>query len=218
MVDVFGEGKITVLELKNVKISHKGQVILSVDEEVLPGQFLTVMGRSGSGQSTLLNRIVGQLPNHFNATGALLLNGKPLNDVATERRQIGLMYQDALLFPHMTVAQNIAFGMKQRKNTEHIIQDYLRRVDLEGMAERMPNSLSGGQQSRVSLLRLIASEPKAILLDEPFSNLDEDVKMTTRQFVLEQLKETSVPVVMVTHDKADASSVTGKLISLSSPC
>ncbi|WP_242698660.1 ATP-binding cassette domain-containing protein [Alteromonas sp. 5E99-2] len=207
-----------MLELQNVKIYQNGKVILSVNEQVEPGQFLTIMGRSGSGKSTLLNWIAGQLSSDFNAKGSLILNGKRLDNVATERRQIGLMYQDALLFPHMTVEQNIAFGMKQQMNKKQIIHDYLQSVDLEGLGERMPDSLSGGQQSRVSLLRLMASEPKAILLDEPFSNLDEEVKITTRQFVLDQLKQTSVPVVMVTHDKEDANAVSGKLISLNSSC
>ena len=202
-----------MLELKHVCIQRNDTTIVSINETVAAGDVLTIMGASGSGKSSLLNWIVGQLPEQLSATGSLLLNGKVLDKINTEQRNIGLMFQQPLLFPHMTVAENVLFGMKkQRKRSE--VSRLLDSLGLQGFEQRQPDTLSGGQQSRVALVRLLASEPKAVLLDEPFSNLDSETRVKTREFVLSTLHEANIPVILVTHDQQEADAVSGKTVRL----
>lgn len=208
------------LQIKNLQLYRQGTLLLSLDEQITGGEILTVMGPSGSGKSSLLNWLTGTLPNGFTATGEVWLNDKNVSHLPTHLRHIGVLYQDALLFSHLSVAGNIAFAMPKgnkmgdRKQRREKIAQALAQVGLAGIGERHPDNLSGGQQARVALLRTLLSEPKAILLDEPFSKLDTQLRVDTRQLVFEQIRTHKLPAIMVTHDHSDAEAAKGKVIHL----
>ncbi|WP_201614169.1 ATP-binding cassette domain-containing protein [Psychrobacter sp. JCM 18902] len=212
------------LQIKNLQLYRQGELLLSLDEQITGGEILTVMGPSGSGKSSLLNWLTGILPNGFTATGEVWLNDKNVSHLPTHLRHIGVLYQDALLFSHLSVAGNIAFAMPQdnknsaeklnKKQRREKIEQALEQVGLAGMENRHPDNLSGGQQARVALLRTLLSAPKAILLDEPFSKLDTQLRVDTRQLVFEQIRTHKLPAIMVTHDYSDAEAANGKIIHL----
>jgi len=204
------------LEIKNCELYRQDEQLLSLNEQVKGGEILTVMGPSGSGKSSLLNWLTGTLPSGFNASGEVWLNGKSINDLPAHLRHIGVLYQDALLFSHLSVSGNIAFAMPKGNKKQRLekIEHALEQIGLKGMANRHPDNLSGGQQARVALLRMLLSEPKAILLDEPFSKLDIQLRVDTRELVFSQIREHKLPAIMVTHDHSDAEATNGKLITL----
>ena len=204
------------LEIKNCELYRQHELLLSLNEQVKGGEILTIMGPSGSGKSSLLNWLTGTLPSGFNASGEVWLNGKNINNLPAHLRHIGVLYQDALLFSHLSVSGNIAFAMPKGNKKQRLekIEHALENVGLKGMANRHPDNLSGGQQARVALLRMLLSEPKAILLDEPFSKLDTQLRVDTRELVFRQIREHKLPAIMVTHDHSDAEAANGKLITL----
>ena len=209
------------LQIKNLQLYRKDALLLSLDEQIAGGEILTIMGPSGSGKSSLLNWLTGTLPHGFTATGEVWLNEQNVSHLPTHLRHIGVLYQDALLFSHLSVAGNIAFAMpkdnKQRDKRQRLekIEHALEQVGLAGMSNRHPDNLSGGQQARVALLRTLLSEPKAILLDEPFSKLDTQLRAETQQLVFNQIRTRKLPAIMVTHDHSDAEAAEGKVINLS---
>ncbi|MBA6290993.1 ATP-binding cassette domain-containing protein [Colwellia sp. MB3u-70] len=211
--------EINSLQIKNLTIMHQQTPLLALNETIKGGDVLTIMGPSGSGKSTLLNWLTGMLPKEFQADGQLYLNGANITKVASYQRNIGLLFQDALLFSHLSVAGNIAFAMPKgdRKTRAIKISQALSDVGLAGLENRQPESLSGGQQARVALLRVLLSQPKAILLDEPFSKLDSQLRQETRQLVFEQIRQHQLPVIMVTHDESDAIAANGKVLHLKTP-
>ncbi|WP_201574406.1 ATP-binding cassette domain-containing protein [Psychrobacter sp. H8-1] len=208
------------LQIKDLQLYRQSQLLLSLNEQITGGEILTVMGPSGSGKSSLLNWLTGTLSNGFTATGEVWLNDKNVSHLPTHLRHIGVLYQDALLFSHLSVAGNIAFAMPKsnkmgdRKQRHEKIEQALVQVGLAGMGDRHPDNLSGGQQARVALLRTLLSEPEAILLDEPFSKLDTQLRVDTRQLVFEQIRTHKLPAIMVTHDHSDAEAAKGKVIHL----
>lgn len=204
------------LNIKNLQLKQQQHLLLTLNEEIKGGEVLTIMGPSGSGKSTLLNWLVGMLPSDFNAKGELFLNGQNISHMPSHQRHIGLLYQDPLLFPHLTVQGNIAFAMPKgdKITRQQELSQALEKVGLGGMEKRCPTSLSGGQQARVALLRVLLSKPKAILLDEPFSKLDSQLRQETRQLVFDQIREHQLPALMVTHDESDADAARGKVITL----
>lgn len=204
------------LEIKNCELYRQHELLLSLNEQVKGGETLTIMGPSGSGKSSLLNWLTGTLPSGFSANGEVWLNGKNINNLPAHLRHIGVLYQDALLFSHLSVSGNIAFAMPKGNKKQRLekIEHALEQVGLKGMANRHPDNLSGGQQVRVALLRMLLSEPKAILLDEPFSKLDTQLRVDTRELVFSQIREHKLPAIMVTHDHSDAEAANGKLITL----
>ncbi len=204
------------LTIKGLVLSRQQQPLLSLDTSIHGGDILTIMGPSGSGKSTLLNWLAGMLPAGFNAQGQLHLNGQDITTTAPHLRHIGLLYQDPLLFPHLSVSGNIAFAMPPGPKTQRqaSISQALAQVGLAGLEQRDTASLSGGQQARVALLRILLSQPKAILLDEPFSKLDSQLRHEIRQLVFEQIRHYLLPAIMVTHDQTDADAAKGKVIRL----
>ncbi|EAW28119.1 putative ABC transporter ATP-binding protein [Alteromonadales bacterium TW-7] len=204
------------LEIKNCELYRQHELLLSLNEQVKGGEILTIMGPSGSGKSSLLNWLTGTLPSGFSANGEVWLNGKNINNLPAHLRHIGVLYQDALLFSHLSVSGNIAFAMPKGNKKQRLekIEHALEQIGLKGMANRHPDNLSGGQQARVALLRMLLSEPKAILLDEPFSKLDTQLRVDTRELVFNQIREYKLPAIMVTHDHSDAEAANGKLITL----
>ena len=196
------------LVLKSIKISL-GTVPLfkPLSLTVPPGRIVTIMGPSGCGKSTLLASICGMLEPGFSLSGTITLNGRPLNGIEMEHRKVGILFQDDLLFPHLDVFGNMAFGlparMSRRQKRERVDKS-LTAAGLEGFGARDIATLSGGQKARVSLLRALLAEPEAILLDEPFSKLDENLRGSIKEFVFKQIGLMNIPALMVTHDRSDS--------------
>lgn len=206
----------SVLELKNVSISLSGKQLLEIDCSVGPGEILSVMGPSGSGKSSLLAYIAGFLAPVFESSGSVLVNGDDICSLPAERRRIGLLFQDPLLFPHLSVAGNLRFAIADAsKDKKQVIERGLDEIGLAGFDKRDPGTLSGGQASRVALLRLLLSTPNAVLLDEPFSKLDTQLREEIRTLVFSKLRASGLPTILVTHDQADADSAGGKIHYLS---
>jgi len=205
------------LHIENLNLFRQNEHLLRLNEHINGGEILTIMGPSGCGKSTLLNWITGSLAINFTATGNIILNNQNLTNVPAHLRQIGVLYQDALLFSHLSVAGNIAFAMPKgdKKQRYEKIEIALEQLGLKGLADRHPDSLSGGQKSRVALLRLLLNKPKAILLDEPFSKLDLELRETTRHLVFKKISDYKLPAILVTHDHNDAIAAGGKIINLS---
>jgi len=176
------------------------------------------MGPSGVGKTTLLHAIAGHLPAGFELTGHITLNGRPLNGPPAEQRRIGMMFQEAGLFPHLSVGDNLAFGLhatvRGRRARSQAVDRALAAAGLEGMGERDPATLSGGQRARAALMQSLLAEPEAILLDEPFSRLDQALRTGIRTFVLDHIRARSIPALLVTHDPADAEAAGGPVIPL----
>lgn len=178
---------------------------------VASGQILTLMGASGSGKSSVLAAIAGTL--HSVAEGAqalrfagtVTLDGIDLTNLPTARRGIGLLFQDPLLFAHMTVAENLLFAVPPGPRAQRLqqVEQALADADLAGYGERDPATLSGGQRARVALMRALLAQPRALLLDEPFSKLDATLRDQFRAFVFEHIRAQHIPAVLVTHDTAD---------------
>jgi len=167
------------------------------------GDVALLMAPSGAGKSTLLSWICGMPDPDLKASGSITLNGRMLNGLPPEARCIGIMFQDPLMFPHLTVAGNLAFGMKPGGNRKEIINHQLERIGLAGMANRDPLTLSGGQKARLALMRCLMAEPDALLLDEPFSGLDDDTRDMFSALVHQEISSRNLPVLMVSHDPRD---------------
>ena len=194
------------LQLIDVTISVHGRALIrSLNARIEPGQVLAVMGASGTGKSTLLAWIAGTLEAPFEARGGLRLDDRDLTSLSPQQRRIGLLFQDDLLFPHMTVRDNLLFALPAGDRAARVraTEQALAEAGLDGYAARLPASLSGGQRSRVSLLRSLLAAPAALLLDEPFAKLDLGLREQMRQFTFATLAARGVPVLLVTHDAAD---------------
>lgn len=205
------------LDLESVGIRLGADQLMSISAHVKPGEVLTLMGPSGSGKSTLINLISGFLPKAFTFTGNILLDEINIISLPPEKRRIGVLFQDPLLFPHFSVAENIIFALPpggSRETRMARANDLLRAVDLEDYGPRDPATLSGGQQARVALVRVIAAEPHALLLDEPFSKLDAQLRGSVRDLVFAEMRERQLPTLLVTHDKEDAKAAGGEIIAL----
>lgn len=196
------------LTLDGVSIEYSGTSLFSpVSLTISRGEVATLMGPSGCGKSTLLAAIAGSLDYGFSLRGNILLHGRRLNGVQMEKRRVGILFQDDLLFPHFDVYGNLAFGLSEelsRDERDGRIMAALQRVGLEAFAHRDVATLSGGQKARVSLLRTILAEPEALLLDEPFSKLDKPLRVSFREFVREQIQGRNIPALLVTHDEEDS--------------
>jgi putative thiamine transport system ATP-binding protein len=206
------------LVLDNVTIALAGHELLSISHHVPPGDVLTVMGPSGSGKSTLLAFLGGFLDPVFSASGRVLCDGMDLSPLPAEDRHAGILFQDPLLFPHMSVAGNLIFAIppsvRGRPERRRIARDALADIGLEGMDERDPDTLSGGQKARVALARVLVSGPRMLLLDEPFSKLDQDLRRQIRELVFAKARERRLATVLVTHDEADARAAAGAIIRI----
>ena len=195
------------LTLSGLSIILKGRTLLrAFDLDIAAGEIVTLMGPSGSGKSSLLSAIAGDLDAPFTSTGAVVLDGLVLDGMPPERRNIGRLFQDDLLFPHLTVGENLLFGMARGKASERLamMRLGLRRIELDGFENRSPQSLSSGQRARVALMRALLAKPGAMLLDEPFNKLDAELRASLRAYVFAHLRERAIPCLLVTHDRADA--------------
>ncbi|WP_437749678.1 ATP-binding cassette domain-containing protein [Enterobacter mori] len=181
------------------------------------GEIVTLMGPSGSGKSTLFSWMVGALSSDFNAQGELWLDERRCDTLPVETRGLGILFQDALLFDHFSVGQNLMLALPSRIKGEarrERVEQALRSAGLENYSASDPATLSGGERARVSLLRALLAEPQALLLDEPFSRLDKALRTTFRTWVFDAVRARNIPAVLVTHDEEDIPPG-GKVIEIS---
>ena len=207
------------LALIGVSISLGGRVLVPpLDLAIGPRCIATVMGPSGAGKSTLHAFIGGFLDPAFTAAGRVLVDGEDVTSLPAERRRLGLLFQDDLLFPHLSVGGNLGFGLAAnvygRAKRQARIDEALAQAGLAGFAARDPATLSGGQRARVALMRTLLAEPRALLLDEPFAKLDSALRQEFRGFVLAHARARDLPTLMVTHDPADAAASGGPVVLL----
>lgn len=209
------------LTLKEVSIFKGNAPLVSLSHHIAPGEVLTVMGPSGVGKSTLLAFVTGTLAPDFTATGSVHLDGKDITKTPPHHRHVGILFQDDLLFPHLSVAANLAFGLSAggtKAARQAKIEEALSEVGLDGFGDRDPATLSGGQKARVALMRMLLSEPCALLLDEPFSRLDATLRAQVREMVFARARARNLPILMVTHDAEDAAAAEGQIVTLSAMC
>ena len=204
-----------VLDGLTITLGEKRLVDLTLS--IARGEVATIMGASGSGKSTALAAITGTLSPEFRRSGRILLNKKDISEFPTRLRGVGLMFQEPVLFPHLSVGGNLAFALPAhvtgRSARRARIAEALASAGLEGAAERDPATLSGGQKARVALLRSLLAEPRALLLDEPFSRLDADLRTQIRNFTFERARAAGIPILLVTHDAEDARAAGGPVLS-----
>lgn len=204
------------LDIKNLSFKYNQiNIIDSFNMSAPKGSITTIIGESGSGKSTLL-RILAGLNN--SQTGIFTLDNQIVfneyKNVETHKRKIGLVFQDYTLFPHLNIEQNIAFGIHSKHKKKERIQSILKMVELENDAHKYPYECSGGMQQRVALARAIANQPKLLLLDEPFSNLDQDLKIRLRDQFISWAKQEEITLIWVTHDMEEAYAISNQVIEL----
>ncbi len=198
----------TFLSLKGLTKRYEGSPndsVKGIDSDVEKGQIVVILGPSGCGKTTTLKMIAGIVPE---TSGDILIENRSVIDVPSEKRDVSMVFQKALLFPHMTVGQNIGFGLKMRGLKRDVIDrkvnEMLELVHLDGYGHRYSAQLSGGQEQRVSLARALAIEPKILLLDEPFSALDAELRQEMRDLMLQLKERSDVTIIFVTHDQQEA--------------
>ena len=192
------------LQIKNLKVCYQQQPVLKdLSLQINNDDILCLLGASGCGKTTLLKAIAGLVPL---TEGQVILNQRDLSTIAVEKRKIGMIFQDYALFPHLTVAQNIAFGLGQASKSEQsaVVAEMAELVQLSAYLSRYPHELSGGQQQRVAIARSLACKPDLLLLDEPFSNIDSQVRYQLIEEIKTILKSQKVAAVFVTHSKEEA--------------
>ncbi len=195
------------LELDNISVGYSKEVSVLTDFSlsVEQGEFVSLLGPSGCGKTTTLRAIAGFLPIQ---EGKLLVNGKLYNSVPPNKRNIGFVFQNYALFPHLSVFENVAFGLRMRNISNDVIKEKVSKalsfVGLSGYEKRVPSQLSGGQQQRVAIARAIVIEPDLLLMDEPLSNLDAKLRIEMRTELARMQRELGITTIYVTHDQAEA--------------
>ncbi|MBX9810426.1 MAG: ABC transporter ATP-binding protein [Burkholderiales bacterium] len=204
------------VEIRNVSLAYGATPVLrDISVSIAPGEFFALLGPSGSGKSTLLRLIAG-----FNQaqSGTIIIGGEDITRVPPWQRNIGMVFQNYALWPHMTVNGNVAFGLVERRLPREVIREKvaaaLELVGLRDYGERRPGQLSGGQQQRVALARTIAIEPKVLLLDEPLSNLDAKLRVHMRTELLALQRKLGITTIFVTHDQEEALSISDRVAVL----
>jgi putative thiamine transport system ATP-binding protein len=198
-----------VLDIINCQIESKKWCITLPDIYVDKGELQMITGPSGIGKSTLLHWLLGNIPVHVNISGQIMLSGINITDLAIEKRRVGLLMQDVYLFPHLNVQDNICFALPKSSsffsNKQRRLEalNMLEQIDLAHLAARYPQNLSGGERSRVGLIRALANQPQVMLLDEPFAALDPSTREQMGDWAFQQLADQNIPIVMVSHDVED---------------
>ncbi len=213
-----------MLELENISIKLEAQknraachLMRDFSYQLDKGEIISFMGESGAGKSSLLGYIAGFLQSPFITSGMVRLNGRILNDLPAHQRGVGMLFQDALLFPHLNVGDNLAFALPpemKREQRRQKISMALQDADMAGFEQSDTASLSGGQKARIALLRALLAAPQCLLLDEPFSKLDAVLRDNIREFVFRHIREQKLPAILVTHDIADAKAANGKIFDM----
>ncbi|MDT3425350.1 iron(III) transport system ATP-binding protein [Paenibacillus forsythiae] len=208
---------VTISFREIVKKYGNTTVIPELSLEIQKGEFFTLLGPSGCGKTTLLRMIAG-----FNSIegGSLAFNDRVINQVAPGKRNIGMVFQNYAIFPHLNVSQNVEFGLTNRKTDKaeraRRVQEMLKVVQIEPYRDRMPKNLSGGQQQRVALARAIVIRPDVLLMDEPLSNLDAQLRVDMRNAIKEIQREVGITTVYVTHDQEEAMAVSDRIAVMKS--
>ncbi len=195
------------MQLRNICIALNGKSLIApFDLTVADGEIVTIMGPSGCGKSSLLAFIAGDLQSPLEGQGEIKLNDVDLSTMRPELRKVGRLFQDDLLFPHLTVGENLIFGMPRNSETSRtdMVRIVLQRIELSGFENRMPHTLSGGERARVSLMRTLVAKPNCMLLDEPFNKLDHELRDSMRTYVFSHLSTRNIPSIIVSHDIEDA--------------
>jgi len=200
------------------------QIIKNLNFKIMNGEFMTLLGSSGCGKTTTLRLILGSI---FPDEGKIYLDEEDMTDIPCHKRNVGIVYQNYALFPHMTAYRNIAFGLevKNEKDIETKVQNIMEKLNILGLEDRYPNQLSGGQQQRIALARTLVVEPKVLLLDEPLSNVDAKLRYELRSEIKTLQKSTGVTTLYVTHDQEEALIISdriaimenGEIIEVGSP-
>lgn len=206
------------LRLVGVRLAAAGRVLVTgLDLQVACGEVVALMGPSGCGKSSLLALVGGNLTPGIAATGEIWLNGVRVDRLPSEQRRIGILFQDDLLFPHLSVGENLAFALPRsvarRETRRRRVAAALVEAGLAGFADRDPATLSGGQRARVAMMRALLAEPRALLLDEAFAALDTALRQSFRAFVFEHARAAGLPVLMATHDPADAEAADARIVA-----
>lgn len=197
---------------KVVKKYGENVIIPGLSLDVREGEFFTLLGPSGCGKTTLLRMVAG-----FNSIegGTISFNGKVINDIAPNRRNIGMVFQNYAVFPHMTVRENVNFGLENRRlpkaEIKRRVDEILETVKITQFADRLPERLSGGQQQRVALARAIVIEPDVLLMDEPLSNLDAKLRIEMRNAIRQIQNSVGITTIYVTHDQEEAMAVSDRI-------
>ena len=206
-----------MLEIKNIaKYFGDTMVLENINLSVKQGEFVSLLGLSGSGKTTLLRILSGlETPE----VGDIIFNDQRINNIPVNQRRFGVMFQNYALFRHMTVAENVAYGLKslpksERPNQQEIetqVTDLLERMQVSHLSNVYPSQLSGGQKQRVALARALAIKPRLLLLDEPFSALDAQIRKKLREFVRDVCKSVGVTTIMITHDQDEAMDMSDRI-------
>lgn len=205
------------LKIENIsKIFEKGRGVKNISFQLEKGELVSFLGPSGCGKTTLLNIIGGFVKND---SGSIYLEGKDITEYPPEKREIVTVFQNYALFPHMNVIENVKYGLKYRGHNKEeqikLAKEYLKIVGLEGYEKNSVGELSGGQQQRVALARALVLQPKILLLDEPFSNLDAKLKIAMREEIKELQKRLGISMIFVTHDQEEALSISDRIVVMS---
>src|SRR5215203_2843223 len=198
-----------------IDVSKRYGSTLAVDgisADIADGEFVTLLGPSGCGKTTTLRMVAGLVDP---TSGQIKFDGKIVNDVPPHRRNIGLAFQSHALFPHLSVARNIAFGLEvkgtPKAEIQHRVQEMLGMIELSQYADRIPAQLSGGQQQRVALARMLATDPRVLLFDEPLSALDRNLRDTLKYSILALQRRTGKTAIYVTHDQSEAFAISDRI-------
>ena len=204
-----------MLEVNSLEFGFERSLVAGLSFSVPKGQIRLLHGPSGSGKSTLLALISGTPIIGLSWQGTIMLDGLNIGALTAHRRAVGIIYQDALLFPHLSVGENLAFGLSESvrgKSRHKAVLDALALASLQDFANRDPASLSGGQAARVALMRALLAKPKALLMDETFSSLDPDLRRQFGHFVASQIKLQQIPALLVSHDVTDQEFASGSVL------
>ena len=201
------------VRIKNIRKSYGSHVALKdIDLDIPAGAFFTLLGPSGCGKTTLLRAIAGF---HQQDAGDILVGEQSIGQLSASKRNVGMVFQDYAVFPHLSVFDNVAFGLVQRKvapeQVRQRVHEMLRTVQLDELAERLPHQLSGGQQQRVGLARAMVIRPKVLLMDEPLSNLDAKLRVDLRRDIRQLQQEFGITTIYVTHDQEEALSISDQV-------
>jgi ABC-type Fe3+/spermidine/putrescine transport system ATPase subunit len=198
-----------------IDITKRYGSTLAVDRfnaDIAEGEFITLLGPSGCGKTTTLRMVAGLIEP---TAGQIRFDGQVMNNVPSHKRNIGLAFQSHALFPHLSVARNIAFGLEvkgmPKQEIQHRVREMLDMIELSQHADRMPSQLSGGQQQRVALARMLATDPRVLLFDEPLSALDRNLRDTLKYSILELQRRTGKTAIYVTHDQSEAFSISDRI-------